>query len=158
MNDVLAFHIVWTAYGTWLSGDERGWVQWGRWEVRAPDSDKEHQHRERMREPSVLLSDEQRAIVEKTIVEHCRIRGWTLHALKMKPAHVHVVITADRKGQEVRDQFKAWCSRKLSDAAGLTETVAKGAGRRHWFTEGGDCEHIDSEEYLQNAIRYVEDQ
>jgi hypothetical protein len=21
MNDILAFHIVWTAYGTWLSGD-----------------------------------------------------------------------------------------------------------------------------------------
>jgi hypothetical protein len=37
----------------------------------------------------------------------------------------------------------------------LTQTVAAKAGRRHWFTEGGDNEMIDTEEYLDNAIRYV---
>ena len=51
--------------------------------------------------------------------------------------------------------FKAWCSRKLSDAAGLVRAVAKKAGRRHWFTEGGDKELIDTEEYLANATSYV---
>jgi REP element-mobilizing transposase RayT len=158
MNDIIAYHIVWTAYGTWLSGDERGWVEWGRWEVQAPDPETERRHRERMKEPPVFFTDEQCSLVEKTIIDHCRIRGWTLHAVKAKATHVHVVVTADRKGQEVRDQFKAWCSRKLSDAAGLKGPVAKGAGRRHWFTEGGDCEHIDTEEYLANAIRYVNDQ
>jgi predicted nucleic acid-binding protein len=35
------------------------------------------------------------------------------------------------------NQFKAWCSRKLSDAAGLVGVVSKKAGRRRWFTEGG---------------------
>ena len=40
----------------------------------------------------------------------------------------------------------------LSDAAGLTEIVAEGAGRRRWFTESGDAEVIDTEEYLRNAI------
>jgi hypothetical protein len=34
----------------------------------------------------------------------------------------------------------------------LTEPVAKKAGRRHWFTEGGDAEKIDSDEYLANVI------
>lgn len=53
------------------------------------------------------------------------------------------------------NQLKAWCSRKLSDAAGLVGTVSKKAGRRHWFTEGGDKRMIDSEEYLANAIAYV---
>ena len=27
------------------------------------------------------------------------------------------------------------------------------AGRRRWFTEGGDTEFIDTEEYLNNAVR-----
>jgi len=71
--------------------------------------------------------------------------------------HVHVVVTADREPDVVRDQFKAWCSRKLSDAAGLKTAVAKKAARRHWFTEGGDCEFIRDDEYLANAIRYVLD-
>lgn len=155
MNNIIAFHIVWTTYGTWLPGDVRGWVKKGEWVAQEPDPAKERDARERMVEAPVFLTAEQRAIVETTIVDHCRIRGWTLHAVKVKAAHVHVVVTADRRGQEVRDLFKAWCSRMLSDAAGLTERIAKGAGRRHWFTEGGDCEHIDTEEYLHNAIRYV---
>jgi hypothetical protein len=53
------------------------------------------------------------------------------------------------------NQLKAWCSRKLSDAAGLKVAVAVKAGRRHWFTEGGDKELIHDEEHLRNAIRYV---
>jgi hypothetical protein len=52
-------------------------------------------------------------------------------------------------------QLKSWCSRKLSDAAGLENLVAARAGRRHWFTEGGDNEEIHDEEHLRNAVRYV---
>ena len=75
---------------------------------------------------------------------HCTIRNWQLHAVNARTNHVHVVVTADRDPDEVMNQLKAWCSRKLSDAAGLTATVAaKKAGRRHWFTEGGDKEVID---------------
>ena len=158
MTDILAYHIVWTMYGTWLPGDWRSWVKKRIWGIFPPDPDIERQARERMAEPMVLLTDEQRAIVERTIADHCRIRGWTLHAVNAQANHVHVVVTADCDPEGVRDQFKAWCSRKLSDAAGLTEIVAEGAGRRRWFTESGDAEIIDTEEYLRNAIRYVKNQ
>lgn len=155
--DILAYHIVWTMYGTWLPGDWRGWVKKRTWGVLPPDSQVERAARDRMAESAVLLSDEQRAIVRKTINDHCQIRGWQLHAVNVLENHVHVVVTADRDWEIVRDQFKAWCSRRLSDAACLTEKVAKSAGRRHWFTEGGDCEFIDSEEYLANCIVYVKE-
>ena len=108
-----------------------------------------------MVESGVLLTEEQRALVEQTVRDHCRIRGWVLHAVNARTNHVHVVVTADRDPKEVINQLKAWCSRKLSDAAGLVGTVAKKAGRRHWFTEGGDKELIETEEYLNNAIEYV---
>src|SRR5947208_9864778 len=80
MTDILAYHIVWTMYGTWLPGDWRGWVRKRIWGILPPDPDIERQARERMAEPMVLLTDEQRAIVERTIADHCRIGGWTLHA------------------------------------------------------------------------------
>jgi REP element-mobilizing transposase RayT len=108
-----------------------------------------------MAEAAVELTQEQRALVEQTVRDHCRIRGWLLHAVHARSNHVHVVVTAERDPAEVMNQFKAWCSRKLSDAAGLVGAVAKKAGRRHWFTEGGDQEWIDIEEYLNNAITYV---
>jgi REP element-mobilizing transposase RayT len=151
----LAYHLTWTTYGTWLPGDARGWVKWGEGGVKPPDPEREHEARERMVESAVVLSEDQRAIVEQIIRDHCRLRGWLLHAVNARSHHVHVVVTADRDPNEVMNQLKAWCSRELSNAAGLVGRVAKKAGQRRWFTEGGDKELFDTEEYLANAITYV---
>lgn len=152
---VLAYHIVWTTYGTWLPGDARGWVKKKASGIQEPDPRRERLARQRMAEGAVLLTMRQRAIVEQTIREHCRIREWSLHDVSVRSNHVHVVVTADCDPDEVMGPLKAWCSRRLSDAAGLTSAVASGAGRRRWFTEGGDKEVIEHEAYLENAIRYV---
>ena len=154
--DVLAFHLVWATYGTWLPGDARGWIIRKTTGIQPPDPTRERQAGERMAEDAVVLCAEQRATVEHTI-RRCEIRGWTLHAVNVRSNHVHVVVTADRSASDVMDQLKAWCSRKLSDAAGLHTPVAKKAGRKRWFSEGGDKETIDTDEYLANAIQYVLD-
>jgi REP element-mobilizing transposase RayT len=158
MNNIgkaLGYFITWTTYGTWLSGDARGWVKKGRAGVQAPDWRVEDQARERMIEDAVVLTVSQRAIVERTIQVHCDIRKWKLHVVNARTNHVHVVVTADRDPKHVMNQFKAWCSRKLSDDAGLKVVVATNAGRRHWFTEGGDNDVLYDEEHLRNVIRYV---
>ncbi len=98
---------------------------------------------------------EQRTIVEATIRRHCEIRGWELHALNARTNHIHLVVTGNRSADEMMNQLKAWCSRKLSDHAGLSKTVAHKAGRRHWFTEHGSTKPIFDDAYLQNAIQYV---
>lgn len=151
---VLAYHITWTTYGTWLHGDSRGWVLWGDAGIK-PDAERERAARQRMVEAAVILTEEQRVLVEQTIREHCRLRGWVLRAVNVRSNHIHVVVSAAAPAHEVMNQFKAWCSRKLSDSAGLVTPVARKAGRRRWFTEGGDHRSIDSEEYLSNAVRYV---
>ena len=152
---VLAYHLTWTTYGTWLPGDTRGWVRWGAWGVQPPDPKREAAAYNLMAESAVVLNAEQRALVEQIIRDHCRIRGWLLHAVNARSNHVHVVVTADRAPGEVMNQFKAWCSRKLSDAASLVHAVARKAGRRRWFTEGGNAQSIEDAAYLENAIRYV---
>jgi REP element-mobilizing transposase RayT len=152
---ILAYHITWTTYGTWLPGDGRGWIKSSVPGIQPPDPAREHAASAIMVEDAVMLTPAQRRIVEQTITEHSRIRGWTLHAVNARTNHVHVVVTANVDPDIVMNQFKAWCSRKLSDDAGLTEKVAVKAGRRHWFTEGGDKEIIEDEEYLEHAIRYV---
>ncbi|MCI0639952.1 MAG: transposase [Gemmataceae bacterium] len=151
----LAYHITWTMYGTWLPGDSRGWIKAGEWGIQPPDAELERHARERMVETAVVLDSEQRALVEQTIRDHCTNRSWHLHAVNVRTTHVHVVISAECDADDIMNQFKAWCSRKLSDQAGLTTKVAEKAGRRHWFTEGGDKNKIENEQYLDNAIRYV---
>jgi REP element-mobilizing transposase RayT len=152
---VLAYFITWTTYGTWLPGDARGWIKTREWGIKPSDPELENKARARMAEPAVVLTPNKRKLIEQTITDHCRIRRWILHAVNARTNHVHVVVTVDRDADEIRNQFKAWCSRKLSDQAKLTNAVAKKAGRRHWFTEGGDSEAVYDEQHLENVILYV---
>ena len=155
IGNVLAYFLTWTTYGTWLPGDKRGWIKYAHAGVQSPSWKLEEEVRERMVESSVLLSDKQRNLIEKTIQRHCGIRRWHLHATNARTNHVHVVITSNRNPEDTMNQLKAYCSRALSDDAGLIEKVAHKAGRRRWFTEGGDKELIHDEDHLRSVIRYV---
>jgi REP element-mobilizing transposase RayT len=152
------FHIIWTMYGTWLPGDERGWMRKGDPAVQAPDPELKRVCRDGMSEEMVLLDEAQLHIVAMTIADHYRHRRWVLLAIAVKTNHVHVVVEADRAGNDVRGQLKVWCSRRLSDAAGLARPLTKTSGRRRWFTEGAYVRRIDTEEYLHEVITYVNKQ
>jgi REP element-mobilizing transposase RayT len=155
----LAYHITWTAYGTWLPGDPRGSVESGVPGVQPPDEGRLLTAQSRLTHPPVTFDEAQRALIEQVIKEHCRIRGWVVHALNARSNHVHVVVTADREPEEVMNQLKAWCSRRLSHAVGAAASAApkKAVRRKKWFTEHGSTKWINDEAYLENAIRYVRD-
>src|SRR5215208_5502449 len=88
----LAYFLTWTTYGTWLPGDDRGWTKRGKGQ-QLPDFYRMFASALRMTEDAIVLSPQQRLAVEETIREHCRIRGWTLHAVNCRTNHVHVVFT-----------------------------------------------------------------
>ena len=94
---VLAYHITWTTCGTWLPGDERGWMDDLRSGVQPPDPRREDLALRCMAEDDVVLSDPQQLIVEETIRRHCDLRGWHIHALNVRSNHIHIVVTAGRE-------------------------------------------------------------
>jgi REP element-mobilizing transposase RayT len=155
MADPVAYFITWTTYGTWLPGDQRGWVKRGEWAAPQPaDPLLEENARQLMTEDEVVLTHEQRATVDAVIVDHCRIRRWWLHARNVRTNHVHVVVTATSvHPATVREQLKAWGSRRLSEVAGLRGGGRN--GRRRWWTENGDIVFVRGEEHLAQIIRYV---
>jgi REP element-mobilizing transposase RayT len=152
MTDPLAYLLTWTTYGTWLPGDERGWVRRGKGHQLADPAHKE-QARRRMTEPACELDLEQRTLVEKTIEDHCRIRGWQLFAVNCRSNHVHVVVAASIHPDDVREQFKAWCTRKLNELQRSRQL----SERENWWTERGSERYIINEDDLESAIRYVRD-
>ena len=80
LPEPLAFFITWTTYGTWLPGDERGWIEYRRgWQL--PDPVTKLEAKARMTEDACILDPQERAVVEATIAEHCAKRGWELHAV-----------------------------------------------------------------------------
>jgi len=104
-----------------------------------------------MRVTPVTLDIKHRLIVEATIKDHCFKRNWTLHAVNCRTNHVHSVITAiDASGQTVRDQLKAWCSRRLNE-------LSHNGVHPKWWSQGGSIRVLFNDEALAVAVQYATD-
>lgn len=150
VSQPLGYHISWTTKGTWLPGDERGWVERETPGIQRPDVNRWERAHARMHHQPVILNPQQRAVVFQVIVNHCGIREWTPHAIHVRKSHVHVVVTAPGVTPErVMSQLKSWCSRRLNEQFnGVTK----------WWTDHGSTKWINDEQYLRRAIMYVIDE
>lgn len=153
MPEPLGYFLTWSTYGTWLPGDERGWTEFRHgWQL--PDPIRKLEAEARMTEDACVFDREQRDVVEKQIAETCRFRGWVLHTVNCRTNHVHVVVTADKLPDVVRDQLKAWCTRRLKE---LDVSRGRNTVREKWWAERGSHRFLNDEASLEAAILYVRD-
>jgi REP element-mobilizing transposase RayT len=157
LDEPLAYFLTWPTYGTWLPGDERGWVKWHHG-IQPPDPVKQLEARARMTEDSCRLNREERDQVEAAIAECCAVRGWTLHAVNCRTNHVHVVISAREHPDRVRSQLKTWSARKLKE---LTRVVVAQSEytcdiRTKWWADRGSKKYLNDDDQLERAVAYVQ--
>ena len=148
----LAYHITFRGYGTWLHGDSRGSVDrfhriYGT--PTLPPSPRRKQYERRLlKQPPVKLNANQRAAVESGIRETCKFRKWALWAFNIRTNHVHSVVTADRKAEQVLIALKANATRSMREAgcwhSELSPWAYRGSKRRIW-----------TEKQLLDTIAYV---
>jgi REP element-mobilizing transposase RayT len=114
------YFITFTCYGTWLHGDKRGSIdlEHNFWQSPPlePDEERERHEFELLKHSPVELGADQLATVHHTIEEVCTHRGWWLHALNVRTNHVHVVVTANRRGKRVYNDFKSYATRRMKEA------------------------------------------
>ena len=97
----LAYFLTGPTSGTWLPGDERGWVEYRHgWQL--PDPARQRAAQARLTEDACLLDQDQRRLVALTIADPCRVRGWTLDTVNCRSNHVHVIVAGDREPKEIR--------------------------------------------------------
>jgi REP element-mobilizing transposase RayT len=148
----MGFHITWGTYGTRLHGSAKPHVDNDHNEYGTPfpprDSQREQESRDRMKFDPVYLTPEQRKLVEKAIREIAKKYGWTIHALAVQSDHVHVVLTAMREGEKLRDALKAVASRALNIQF----------GEKTWWAEKGSAKYLWELSYFHNAVGYVSGQ
>jgi REP element-mobilizing transposase RayT len=154
LPDPLAFLLTWATYGTWLPGDERGWIE-HRHGWQPADEARKLEAALRMTEDACLLGAAQRRSVEEAIAVHCKLRRWVLHAVSCRTNHVHVVVSASMHPDRMRDQLKAWCTRRLRELAAL-ESPADNV-RSKWWAERGSRRYINAADDFEAAILYVRD-
>ena len=148
VDDPIAFFLTMATYGTWLPGDERGWVEYQHgWQL--PDPILELEAHARMSEDACILNPAMRSIVERQLEETCEHRGWILHARNCRSNHMHAVIGAyNTEPKKIRRDIKAWCTRRLKENADPE--------RQNWWAERGSIRWIFDDEGLDVATRYVD--
>jgi hypothetical protein len=139
MPDARAYFLTWTTYGTWVPGDERGWVEYRRG-MQAPNPIKERAAAARMTDDARRLDQEQRRLVEATIADHCSIRGWTLDAVNCRSNHVNVVVAGtdrefsanfDRQASATNSvSFLGLSPTKANNTVSFFVSIARATARR----------------------------
>ncbi|WP_442507641.1 transposase [Novipirellula sp. SH528] len=147
MQDPIAFFITWPTYGTWLPGNQRGWIEYRHgWQL--PNRNLEQMCETRMTEKQCLLTFSQRQIVSAQVAETCEFRRWTLHAVDCRSNHAHIVISAaNTEPKKIRKDIKAWCTRRLKENSLST--------RENWWAERGSIRYVLNYESLATVVEYV---
>ncbi|MFN8616596.1 MAG: transposase [Dehalococcoidia bacterium] len=153
MPDPLAYFLTWTTSGTWLHGDERGSKDHTRTAIGErelpPDEGLNRYRRFQLGDKVFLLdSPAKRAAVRDAIERTCALRDWRISAVNVRTNHVHLVVSADQKPEEVMTSLKAWATRALV-AGGLVDR-----GERVW-TRHGSTRYLWSEADVIAAGTYV---
>src|ERR1051326_2905264 len=158
--------LTWTTYGTWLPGDDRGFVSNVRDgdgpEVRhnVPGTQPDARQRglwlaakENMAGPAVYLTVDHATAVLEQFQETARYRGWELLAVAIMRNHIHVVVgvAGDPEPDTLLRDFKSYASWKLNRTF---ERPLSGT----WWTESGSRRKLPNDAAVGGAARYGREQ
>ena len=156
-----AWFLTWTTYGTWLPGDDRGFVS------RVPQADGTHHiHNEpdspydvslgdvreaahrRMKGPPVRLTAAQARVVDAAILEASANHSISVIAYSIMEDHVHLLCQAELDGSKLQQLFKGITARRLGQTQNETASP-------RWWTEGGSKRHIKKGDSPDAVVDYI---
>jgi REP element-mobilizing transposase RayT len=169
------YHVIFGAYGFWLPNDPRGsWSDFvGSWELvrfgrttksisrseLTPEEERDRLEAKRsLRYPPVCFTGKQAQAIGAAFGNLARKSNYTLWACSILPEHTHLVIA--------RHSYKVETIVNLMKGAATREVVERGIHPLSRFAKTGARApkmwarqlwkvYLDSEEAIENAIRYV---
>lgn len=142
MHKTVGYLLTWTTYGTWLQGDRRGFVKDG--EIRDADDILFEINRRNLAKEPVVLTQEQRKIVEDAICAKADDIEEKILALAVCSNHVHVVAgytTTDLKS--IVQYYKAAAQIALRNKRFEGKLWTRGFDKRFCFDESNLRRRID---------------
>ena len=147
MAKTLGYLITWTTYGTWLQGDERGYVKHGK--IYPANKALMQANKQTKLQDAVILSKAQQQIVKEAIIKEAQVQSQRIFALVVQPNHVHIV--AEYTPQPISKIVA--CYKKAGRLA------LKGLGHKgKLWTRGYDKRFCFDKANLKQRIGYVEGQ
>jgi len=87
---MIAYMLTWTTYGSWLQGDERGWVKDGK--ILDPCSILEEINEDTMEKSAVELNAEQKSHALAGIIDKASQLGQKIYAAAVCHNHIHLIV------------------------------------------------------------------
>jgi REP element-mobilizing transposase RayT len=163
-DNPFALLITWTCYGTWLPGDERGFVSNQRlagggvvkkinFPTVPPLRDDSYSRAcaiNLQKYETVRLDLSQANLVARSLITASHSRSWRILRASIMANHCHIVVVdCPDDGPTVRRVLKGITQRDLS------RTASKA---RRWWTAGGSDRYLHGHESIGNAVNYVQGQ
>jgi len=166
---VIAYHLIWTAYGWWLPNDPRGSgsttirsdilaqlgdLHYGRKRIQPAGRVVREFYEEakgHLKHPLLTFDEEARAVIGQSFATTITKQNYTCYACVIMPDHVHMIIRKHRDSYEqMMGHFKTWSARGLR-AAGLRTND-------HPVWSGGDGYGVflDHPDDVWRTIPYIE--
>jgi REP element-mobilizing transposase RayT len=155
--------LTWTTYGTWLPGDERGFVspvpaEEGAYVLHnmpgmAIDKDmprlREHAKSLMSGRPIYLIAAQAKCIINQ-FRETAAFRSWPLLASAVMANHVHLIVgvTGDPEPNKLLHDFKSYGTRALNKRWPRPKSET-------WWTRDGSKRKLPDEEAIAAAVLYL---
>ena len=163
--------LTWTTYGTWLPGDERGFVS-PKFEGDTPErrnnepgrpydegrADLRRIAENKLAGDPVRLTRAQAEVVRHQFEETARYRGWQLLAGAIMANHVHLVVGVPGDpdpsafAPRLQELFQPRAPEPEPSGSGIRKTKPR------WWTEQGSKRKIADWDNLETVLRYVREQ
>lgn len=157
MPKTLGYHLVKSAYGLWLPGDERG--SWSEaWDeelgyiephtLHPGDPVRLRMAQERMKHPKVRWSPEIIAAMVDSIEECAAESDWKIVAAAVENTHLHLQLTYS--GMDI-DRTAKWLAQRMTKSVHANTTHTGPV-----FCKGRWCVFLFDESHWYNTVRYIE--
>ena len=144
---MIGYMLTWTTYGSWLQGDERGWVKNGT--ILEPDIRLYLTNKQKLKSAPVKLNESQRRLVKEVISAESKKINHRIYALDVCSNHVHIVAESCSKSiSRIVQRYK-----RVS-----TYTLQKNGFNGKVWTKGYDKRYCFNVKDLENVISYVSKQ
>jgi len=136
--------LTWTTYGSWLQGDERGWVKNGR--ILQPDNKLYLTNKQKLKGTPVKLKESQKRLVKEIILAESKRINQKICAFAVCSDHIHIVAES--------------CSESISQIVQRYKRVSTYALQKNGFngkvwTKGYDKRYCFRVKDLRIRINYV---
>ncbi len=134
MGKIIGYMVTWTTYGTWLQGDERGYVKKGK-TLQGDKNIKEICQR-LQKQSAVILNKQEKKTVQQAILRESEKIGQTIKALAVCTNHLHLVAKPSRESiEKVVSRYKNAAMFALNKSGRKSRIWTRGFDKRFCFTE-----------------------